>query len=299
MADSIGKGFPSVSIQIGHLFCDIDDNSLWKFLGNTATAEVNWVVINGTFQGTPPAFTQWGLRQAGALWFNAAIGEYFGWDGTALAPIAFGQGLNLYNARKRFTLQEDFIGGNQNTGFLGTLGWQAASTLLIRSGERNAPGILRIDTTAVSGTQARLNFTSVNFNRAYNHEIVWIARPNQVDANTLIRIGAANGVSANPPNDGVYFEKLDADTNWFCVVRISGGGPTRVDSGVPVAVTLSTFKYVYNGVDVKFYINNVLVSTQTTTMTGLIGPFVFILNSAAASKTMDMDYFHLISDVER
>lgn len=33
MADSVGSGFPTTGIQVGHIFCDLDERSLWKYIG--------------------------------------------------------------------------------------------------------------------------------------------------------------------------------------------------------------------------------------------------------------------------
>lgn len=32
MANSVGKGFPTTNLQVGHIFCDIDDLTLWQYL---------------------------------------------------------------------------------------------------------------------------------------------------------------------------------------------------------------------------------------------------------------------------
>jgi len=52
---------------------------------------------------------------------------------------------------------------------------------------------------------------------------------------TDLRFGfIGTATAANPPTDGIYFEKLAADTNWFLVCRKDGAPPTqtRVDTGV-------------------------------------------------------------------
>lgn len=300
MTNSVGSGFPSTQLQFGHVFCDIDDKTLWKYIGGPPTLSSSWILIGGSV-ATQPDTTLWGIAQAGAMWFNSSFSEYYGWDGVQIVPLALGQAINNYNFRRTFTLQEDFLGGSQSTGFIGVLGWNGAGTLTVQAGLRERPGIFRIDTGAVSGTQARLNLiSSTNFNRGVSHAVTWVVRPNNIDANTTIRVGVANGVSANPPNDGMYFEKLDADTTWFCVVRVASSGPARIDTGIPVAVTFNDMKYTYDGSVVRFYINNNLVASETIALpNSLVCPFMFIINSAAAAKTMDVDYFEMASAVTR
>lgn len=300
MVNSVGSGFPSTQLQFGHVFCDIDDKTLWKYTGGPPTLSSSWLLIGGSV-ATQPDTTLWGIAQAGAMWFNSSFREYYGWDGVQIVPLALGQAINNYNYRRTFTLQDDFLGGSQATGFIGVLGWNGAGTLTVQAGLRQRPGIFRVDTGAVSGTQARLNgIASTIFNAREIGKILWVIRPNNIDANTTIRIGAGNAVSANPPNNGIYFEKLDADTNWFCVSR-AATIETRTPTNVPITVTFTDFQYKLIGTGVEFYINNVLVSTHdlTTVPSVFIGPFMFIINSAAAAKTLDVDYFEMASTVTR
>lgn len=300
MTNSVGKGFPSTQLQFGHVFCDIDDNTLWKYIGGPPTLASSWVLIGGSVVEQPET-SLWGIAQIGAMWFNSSFREYYGWDGVQIVPIALGQGMNLYNPRRTFTLQEDFLGGSQTTGFIGTLGWNGAGTLTVQSSPRDRPGIFRIDTSAVSGTVARLNaISSAAFDCRETHTILWVARPNNTDGNTTIRIGAANGVAANPPDNGIYFEKLDADTTWFAVSR-AATVETRTNTNIPVAVSFGDFRYKRTSLGIEFSINNVVVVTHglTTAPAGLISPYVFVINSAAAAKTLDVDYFEMASTVTR
>lgn len=299
MTNSSGKGFPTANLQIGHTFFDIDDQSLWKFIGGVPNNPSSWILLNGVFIDDPDV-SLWGANQAGSVWFNNSLKTYFGWNGVERISIAFGIGMNLYNYKRRFALQDDFTTGGQPTGTIGDLGWNSNGTLTVRPGEFNHPGVIRLDTGAVSGTHERMNFSlSPAFNVGFNHEITWVAVLNSVDANTTARLGSANSVAGAPPNDGIYFEKLDADTEWFAVTRASAS-QTRTNTGIGVAATYATFTYSYNGSAVTFSINGNVVATHTTTIpVGLMSPYVYIINSAAASKTMDVDYFEIIADVSR
>jgi hypothetical protein len=58
----------------------------------------------------------------------------------------------------------------------------------------------------------------------------WSLLLTQADTNILVRVGVASEMTSDPPTDGVYFEKLAADTSWFRVGRASGTS-TRDDTG--------------------------------------------------------------------
>ena len=197
--------------------------------------------------------------------------------------------------RTQIFLQDDFLTGTATSGSIGTLGWSSSGTITSLVSTTNQPGKYRIDTSSVSGTHARINgLTSALIDPSLYTSLFWRAIITQVDANTQVRIGAANGVSAVTPNDGIYFEKLDADSNWFCVTRASSS-QTRTDTGVAVDTSIHNFWWVRGTSSVTFYIDGIPKATHTATIpTIFIGPFLYIINSAAASKTMDVDYFSLI-----
>jgi len=202
----------------------------------------------------------------------------------------------LYPYQSSIALQDDFISGNNTNGTVGALGWivNGGSTTLIAS-VAGRPGLLRKDTTAASGTIAQFSmYSSASaIDPGLPHILTWVFRLNTNDANTTIRIGMANALTSNPPADGIYIEKLDADTNIFCVTR-AGGVQTRTDSGVAVNTNFNTMVYTRNSSGVTFRVNGQNVCTHTTNIpTTFINPGLHIVNSAAASKTIDIDYFEI------
>lgn len=297
MADSIGKGFPTTNIHRGHIFCDLDDLTYWKYIGGDPRLVSSWVLINGIFQ-TQPDTSQWGINQAGAMWFYAPEQTYYGWDGEALCAIAFVGGENLYRYQNTIMLQDDFYYGGNASGIVGSLGWSFnGGTITGQGSETNAPGIFRLDTSAVSGTVSRLLFNqSTAIFLTFPQDLLAICRLNNNDANTTARIGYLNLTSASPPDNGVYFEKLDADTTWFCVTRDGAAGPARVDTGVAVNTGFNTFRIVRTTTGVDFYLNNVFITTMTASIPSStsVSPCFQIVNSAAAAKTLDVDYFQLM-----
>lgn len=219
--------------------------------------------------------------------------------GLPVSFLAFGSDMQtmqspLYPYRSTMMQQDDFITGN-GSGSWGVLGWTSAGTLSVQGSETNRPGILRIDTGAVSGTQARISYSNSGaIDPAAASTTIWATRLNTNDANTTLRIGLGNSVATSPPGNGIYFEKLDADTNWFCVTR-AAAVQTRTDSGIAVNTSFNTFSMTRNSSGALFYLNNALVCTHTTNIpTQFISPYVFIINSAAAAKTVDVDYFQIM-----
>lgn len=214
--------------------------------------------------------------------------------------LAYGSDLStqkstLYPFNSSVYINDDFLTGSTGSGSIGGLGWISAGTISGLSSDTDHPGLFRLDTSAVSGTQSRISFhNSSGFDPSIPHKITWITRLNTNDANTLVRIGAANSVAGTPPSNGIYFEKLDADTNWFCVTR-AGGIQTRTDSGLAVNTNFNTYTYNRNSSGVSFFINNTQVCSQSTNIpTIFTSMYLFIINSAAASKTLDVDYAEFI-----
>lgn len=203
----------------------------------------------------------------------------------------------LYPYQSTITLQDDFISGSTGSGTIGALGFGfGGGTTTTIAAETNRNGILRRDTGAVINTIGTLILnpnTSSLFQATLPHRVLWIERLNTNDANTEIRIGAANPINTNPPTDGEYFEKLAADTNYFCVTR-SAGAQTRTDTGVAVNTVFNNFLLGRISGSVQFMLNNVTVCTHTTNLPSVsMNPFTQIINTAAAAKTHDHDYFEL------
>lgn len=300
MADSVGKGFPTTRLQIGHIFCNIDDLTLWEYLGGVPASVASWKLIQGQV-GTQPDTSLWGLPQAGARWFYTGEQTFYGWDGAQIVPIAFRYSPSLYDARRMFTMQDDFLSGLASSGAVGALGWVVtAGSFAIIASEADRPGLYRFNTSAVSGTQARLSGqNSSGFNPHTEHQVTWMIRCNTPDANTTMRVGAASSVAGNPPNNGIFFQKLAADTNWFGTVYESAVLVHRIDTRVPVDASFVRLRYhrLESGI-VNFYINGQLVATTPVAVSGMnafIAPYSFIINTAAADKSFDVDYAQMIS----
>ena len=96
----------------------------------------------------------------------------------------------------------------------------------------------------------------------------WNGRPQTVSAMEY-RVGPNSSVSSKG-SDGIWFEKLTGDTNWFAVTG-NGSSYTRTDTGVTLA------NNIYHDLEcdcsdatsIKFYIDNALVATHTTNIPGI------------------------------
>lgn len=92
-------------------------------------------------------------------------------------------------------------------------------------------------------------------------------------------------------NNGIYFEKLDANTNWFGVTN-NAGVSTRTDTGVAVDTSFGYFEIKKRTGAIGFWINGALVATNTTNIpTTDLNYCTQIINSAAANKTLDHEYY--------
>jgi hypothetical protein len=241
-----------------------------------------------------------------SLLFAFLLGVLPAWADGVMTPAAGALTASQssgYDYRTTVKLQDDFLPGSGTSGSVGGLGWIfSTGTAAQQASETNRPGILRRNTTATNNATSRMYLgTSHNLiDPAANHYILWVARLNTNDATTEARVGATDNPNSEAMANGIYFEKLNADTNWFCVTRASST-QTRTDTGVAVDTAFHDFRYeIVGGATVLCQIDGVLVGTNTTNIpTDFLNPFTQINNSEAADKTMDHDYFELEMAVTR
>lgn len=195
---------------------------------------------------------------------------------------------------------DDFASATYNNGTIGDLGWAfTGGTVTGQAAEANHPGIVRRDTSAVSGTTASLSArwaaSAGTFLPAEFFDLTWIVRLNTNDANTTVRIGVGNDITSTGIVNGMYLEKLDADTNWFFVSRASST-QTRTDSGVAVGTDWVRLRIRRTGASaIGYSLNGGAETTISTNIpTASLMPGLHIVNSAVASKTIDVDYFDLL-----
>jgi hypothetical protein len=109
---------------------------------------------------------------------------------------------------------------------------------------------------------------------------------------TFFRFGLNNDVTSDPPVDGVYFELLSTDTNFFAVTR-DNNTQTRTDTGVAWVAntwyTLTITKDANN--NPKFTINTTDVTNTTNIPTEFLNLGISVLRSITNSTTYDLDFF--------
>ena len=219
----------------------------------------------------------------------------------ALTPAAGPVPNALCDYRTTVCLEDEFLSGNTASGAVGSLGWSlSGGSTTTPASEANHPGLVLRDTGAVINTVTSLRLfsgssgSSAGIDPARPHSVTWIARMNNNDSNVTMRIGEMAPNFTNPPNDGIYIEKKDADTNWFCVTR-SGGTETRIDSGVATSTNFIDVAYERASYGVQFKINrtNVCGVMSANIPTTFVNPEAVMNNSAAAAKSFTVDYFKL------
>lgn len=205
---------------------------------------------------------------------------------------------SLFTGQEDIAWEERFVTGANATSGLGANGLQANGTVTLQAPETGAYGIVRVATGAASGTIAyiadRGNATvGTMLPAATGVHTKFKLRHNHVDADTRLRVGLVVDVTNGTITDGIYFEKLEADTNWFCVTR-AAGVQTRTDTGVAATTSgFHVFEIQKSGTSWLFYLNRVLEATHTSGQnipTAALKVAATCRNNAAADKTFDVTY---------
>lgn len=218
----------------------------------------------------------------------------------AAGPLPF----DPYDYRTTCYLRDEFFGGAAASGSIGEIGWNTNGGFIAQGGgTTNEPGFYTLATGGSSGTTATIYTQgSANVFAPGTFDLVWRVRLNQVDVNTATHVGMQDSVTTVAPTNGHYFQKLDADTNWFAVSRAAGVQTgTRTDTGIAIDTAFITFRIVRTAsAQANFYINGALVATHTTNIHAAnCNAVVGIVNSAAANKTISIGFFQMIAQVTR
>ena len=108
----------------------------------------------------------------------------------------------------------------------------------------------------------------------------------------FFRFGLNNDVASSSPVDGVYFELLNGDTNFFAVTR-DNNTQTRTNTGVAWVAntwyTLTITKDANN--NPKFTINATDVTNTTNIPTEFLNLGISVLRDITNSTTYDLDFF--------
>ena len=204
-------------------------------------------------------------------------------------------------------IEDDFIGGSTTSTDVGELKWNltGAGTLTYVPAETGHPGILRLGSSAVPGVYAILRpgggganapvHTDDNFDVSFIFRLGFAGS----DTDALVRFGLGNDATANPPTDGIYIEKLAADSSWYAVCRASGTETRTVIGSVGSSFTWFFFRIRrYSDTKIGFSVGaevnqtpDVTISTNVPSVAAQ--PFIGVRTAAAAEKYLDMDAFGL------
>jgi hypothetical protein len=186
-------------------------------------------------------------------------------------------------------LTEEFI--FVKSGSVGDLSWLLAAGS--GSGAASEPGIVGIydlNTGTVSGTYSVIHNGGLSMRSPDVVFATFNMRTLNNDANTMYRLGLL-GALADPPDDGVYFEKLTTDSNWFYVCR-AGTVQTRVDSGIALDTNnfLSLTMTNLNGNAWRFSVQDQAITDIDTNVPAV--PVIVsagVRNNAAANKRLSLN----------
>jgi hypothetical protein len=161
---------------------------------------------------------------------------------------------------------DDFLTGGTTTGIVGQLGWYVSTTGTASqpTAPANHPGIHRITTGTGSAVAAMLhqaNAGQLVSEFGYLKVIISFG----TGANVPIKRAGLFFSASNPPQHGVYFECLAADTNWFSVTR-ENASQTRKDTGIAYnASAYPVFEIAHPSSTLwQFSVNGAVVASHTT-----------------------------------
>lgn len=220
------------------------------------------------------------------------------------SPVQMKQGMKL-RPEKAAYIYDEFLSGVASTGTIGALGWQFAgagtgggvTAIAASTAGAGRVGVYRFDTgTSAAYLHVSTRGNSAAFDAASFFDMTYLVRMNVNDANTVIRFGLANSTSANPPNDGMYIEKVAADTQWFGVGRGSSS-QTRTAALATCDTSWHRFRIRrVNSTTIGFTIDDTTELTVAANLpTNGQVPFIAIgNNSTSGSKTFDIDFFDIL-----
>jgi Spherulation-specific family 4 len=223
--------------------------------------------------------------------------------GDTLPGASGGQNSTYPRDPNLVVIDEDFISGSAETGEYGLYGWSTSGGVVqFGTNEANHPGTLDRITTLANAAVTLFPANSaaasgINIiNLRYARFVVRMSFTGGGD----VRVGLLNGVSTGGISSGVFFEHLEADTNWFFVTTNGVGGTTRTDTGAPFNADWLKLEFfpVGSGSNRSWrgYINGALCATHGTTLPleGDSNPHFpgSMLNQITASMTLRHDQIY-------
>jgi hypothetical protein len=218
---------------------------------------------------------------------------------------------NIWPGLRRTTeIHDEFMGGGLTTGTIGELGWSIFGGVLPTvgrtvAGSLGAPGTLRIGTGAVASNYVgfALNGATTSSDACLNpadfFQLLFRLLMVDIGGSVQARIGFLALNTPDPPADGIYFEKLITDTQWFPVCR-AAGVQTRGGAGQTVDSAFHRFQIrrkdpstiAFSMDQPDNYPTETTINTNIPT--ALLTPCITVKNDAGAvTKRFDIDSFRL------
>ncbi len=200
-------------------------------------------------------------------------------------------------------IEEEFAGTGTADGTIGRLGWTKIGSTSFAYGAMEAqhPGVGAVTTsgTGLCGLIASpvgagtLQMSSANFDLD-----AIVKAGSGSDSTSMYRVGWGNDPTADPPDDGIWYEKLYADTTWFAVTSLAGV-KTRQTVGSVTANWIhfrmmrrhsSTIGYIVGSFLNNENVTALLFNSGGVFPTVMLSPFIQARNSAGSARTFSVDY---------
>lgn len=218
--------------------------------------------------------------------YNDGSNLYFDGNLISLGNADFGFG-NAYN-----TSDEDFF--NIATNFTQVTSGGGSSVNFVAS-EQNHFGVYSLVTGAAAGNYASFHGATnvierTNWNEIYIKSVI---RLDALDSNAFVQVGLANTWTTDVTPNQIKFRFLQSESaNWRCITR-AAGVQTVTDSLVAATTNWVTLGIYIKATSVEFYIDSILVATNTTNIPGQIGgqqmTYVASVHRNTTSKTIYID----------
>lgn len=197
--------------------------------------------------------------------------------------------------------KDDFVWMSSENGEAGELTWGFTNgSFNAVAPQANHPGVAERRSSNTTNQVSSMFSNVIGSNPSIRFDqmdtLYWIIQPQQTNADFNIRFGLFSNVTTNTPTDGVYFERLAADTSWFGVSRASS-----VETRTAALATFDTnwIKLRIRRIDastVGFAVNGGAETTLTTDIPAGATDLVIglhIMPTAGVTRFVYLDFFSL------
>jgi hypothetical protein len=184
-----------------------------------------------------------------------------------------------------------------------TFNRRTGGTSALGSNDQSRPGVVRLSTTATINTYTALYPNAAGFIKMDQwFELHMWFRPVNINADVLIRAGISSDPTSESPTDGVFIEKLGADSAfWRNVTRIASAEDRHTSALGPATVAnewvhlrirrlSATHVGIASGISGLGIALPLSAEESVAFNPGVFGlPFIALKNGTAAAKLLDVD----------